>query len=125
MKDLRKDILDSVNDNIKDLKTEMNAKFDHVDRKFENVERKFDHVDREFDHVDRKFEAFNAKIDTKSQYLDNKIELVEEKFVKFDFSFKSVCLYSGLFLIVGGSTICFGNLDQGAGSFEENFSLFY
>jgi tetrahydromethanopterin S-methyltransferase subunit G len=47
---------------VKELRAEMNRRFDEVDRRFEMVDRRFEAVDRRFDAMDRRFDAVDAEL---------------------------------------------------------------
>lgn len=54
---LRKDQTDGLNA----LRSEMQQRFEAVDRRFESIDRRFDAVDRRFDAVDRRFESMERR----------------------------------------------------------------
>ena len=46
---------------VSELKTEMDAQFDHVKEQFRDVDRRFEAIDRRFEAVDRRFEAVDRQ----------------------------------------------------------------
>lgn len=50
-----------VRNDVRDLRAEMIARFDHVDRQFDHVDRQFEQVDRRFEQIDRRFEQIDGR----------------------------------------------------------------
>lgn len=48
---------------VRELKDDMDRRFDAVDRRFEAVDRRFEAVDQRFEDVDRRFEAVDRRFD--------------------------------------------------------------
>jgi hypothetical protein len=44
-----------VRDDVRDLRAEMIARFEHVDRRFEQIDRRFEQIDGRFAHMDSRF----------------------------------------------------------------------
>jgi tetrahydromethanopterin S-methyltransferase subunit G len=60
--------------------SEMNLRFDMVDRKFDEVDRRFDEVDRRFEEIDRRFDG----IDQRFQGVDGRFVGVDKRFDAID-----------------------------------------
>ena len=54
---------------IRDLRGEMNRRFDHMDSRFDHMDSRFDHVDSRFDHVDSRFDQMERRFDAKFMWL--------------------------------------------------------
>jgi tetrahydromethanopterin S-methyltransferase subunit G len=59
--------------------SEMNLRFDMVDRRFEEVDRRFEEVDRRFDGIDQRFDG-----------IDQRFEGVDGRFVGVDKRFDAI-----------------------------------
>jgi tetrahydromethanopterin S-methyltransferase subunit G len=59
--------------------SEMNLRFDMVDRRFEEVERRFEEIDRRFDGIDQRFDG-----------IDQRFEGVDGRFVGVDKRFDAI-----------------------------------
>ena len=57
---------------VSELKTEMDAQFDHVEEQFRDVDRRFEAVDRRFEAVDRQFEQVDARFDSLERRIDER-----------------------------------------------------
>ena len=44
-----------VRNDVRDLRAEMIARFEHVDRRFEQIDRRFEQIDRRFEQMDGRF----------------------------------------------------------------------
>ena len=60
--------------------SEMNLRFDMVDRRFEEVDRRFEEVDRRFEEVDRRFDG----IDQRFEGVDGRFDGVDKRFDAID-----------------------------------------
>ena len=64
---------------------DMNRRFEQVDRRFEQVDRRFDQVDRRFEQVDQRFEQVDQRfeqVDQRFEQVDQRFELVDHRFVE-------------------------------------------
>ena len=80
-------------DGQKDLKKEMDRRFEQVDKRFEQVDKRFEQIDKRFEQVDKRFEQINVKLDTIIDRVDVKIDagLRENRSMSFKlFSFAMV-----------------------------------
>jgi chromosome segregation ATPase len=94
-------------DGQKDLKREMDRRFEQVDKRFEQVDKRFEQIDKRFEQidkrfeqidkrfeqVDKRFEQINVKLDTIIERMDTKIDagLRENRAMSFKlFSFAMV-----------------------------------
>lgn len=59
--------------------SEMNLRFDMVDRRFDEVDRRFEEVDRRFEEIDRRFDG-----------IDQRFEGVDGRFVGVDKRFDAI-----------------------------------
>jgi septal ring factor EnvC (AmiA/AmiB activator) len=48
---------------IKQLRIDMNKRFEQVDKRFEQVDRQFDQIDKRFEQVDKRFEQVDKRLD--------------------------------------------------------------
>ena len=48
---------------IKQLRIDMNKKFEQVDKRFEQIDKRFEQVDKKFEQVDKRFEQVNKRFD--------------------------------------------------------------
>ena len=60
--------------------SEMNLRFDMVDRRFEEVDRRFEEIDRRFEEIDRRFE----EIDQRFVGVDKRFDGVDKRFDAID-----------------------------------------
>jgi Tfp pilus assembly protein PilN len=84
--DLLQSQIGDLRDGQKDLKQEM-------DRRFEQVDKRFEQVDKRFEQVDKRFEQIDVKLDTIIERLDIKVDagLRENRAMSFRlFSFAMV-----------------------------------
>jgi archaellum component FlaC len=58
-------------DEIKNLRADMNKRFEQVDKRFEQIDQRFEQIDKRFEQVDKHFEQ-----------VDKRIELMDKKFEK-------------------------------------------
>lgn len=59
--------------------SEMNLRFDMVDRRFEEVDRRFEEVDRRFTEIDRRFEEIDQRfvgVDKRFDAIDSRIRFM-------------------------------------------------
>ncbi|AGX06227.1 hypothetical protein B14911_04694 [Bacillus sp. NRRL B-14911] len=71
-------ILVIMQEQIVDLGSQMNSRFDAmekrldgVDKRFDAVDKRFDAVDKRFDAADERFDAVNKRLDTMDERFDN------------------------------------------------------
>ncbi len=48
---------------LRELKTDMNSRFEQVDKRFEQIDKRFEQVDRRFDQIDKRFEQVDKRLD--------------------------------------------------------------
>ena len=60
--------------------SEMNLRFDMVDRRFDEVDRRFEEVDRRFEEIDRRF----TEIDRRFDEVDQRFVGVDKRFDAID-----------------------------------------
>ena len=63
----------------RDIKLEMDKRFDLVDKRFEQVDKRFEQIDKRFEQVDRRFEQVDKRLDQINAKLDTIIERVDVK----------------------------------------------
>ena len=59
--------------------SEMNLRFDMVDRRFEEVDRRFDVIDQRFDGIDQRFEGVDGRfigVDKRFDAIDSRIRFM-------------------------------------------------
>lgn len=59
--------------------SEMNLRFDMVDRRFEEVDRRFEEIDRRFTEIDRRFEEIDQRfvgVDKRFDAIDSRIRFM-------------------------------------------------
>ncbi|WP_157373516.1 hypothetical protein [Thermobacillus composti] len=57
------------------LKSQMNDRFEQIDRRFEKIDRRFEQIDRRFEQIDRRFE----QIDVRFGQLEQRIDRMESR----------------------------------------------
>jgi archaellum component FlaC len=65
-------------DEIKNLRADMNKRFEQVDKRFEQVDKRFEQVDKRFEQVEKHFE----QVEKRFEQVDKRIELMDKKFEK-------------------------------------------
>jgi predicted nuclease with TOPRIM domain len=58
------------------VRTEMNFRFDQVDRRFDQVDKRFEQVDKRFDKIDEKFD----KVDARFVAMDARFDALSARF---------------------------------------------
>lgn len=53
----------AIQETVRSLRAEMEARFDGMESRFDGIDRRFDEVDRRFDEVDRRFEESERRTD--------------------------------------------------------------
>jgi hypothetical protein len=66
--------------------SEMNLRFDMVDRRFDEVDRRFEEIDRRFEEVERRFDGIDQRFDG----IDQRFEGVDGRFVGVDKRFDAI-----------------------------------
>ena len=66
-------------DLIKELKVDMNRRFDEVDKKFEEVDRRFEDIDRRFEDVDRRFDEQQTYMERRFEEMDRRFNITDDK----------------------------------------------
>ncbi len=59
--------------------SEMNLRFDMVDRRFEEIDRRFDGIDQRFDGIDQRFEGVDGRfvgVDKRFDAIDSRIRFM-------------------------------------------------
>ena len=62
-----------------ELKTDINLRFEQVDKRFEQVDKRFEQVDKRFEQVDKRFEQVNKRFDKIENKLDTLIDKIDIK----------------------------------------------
>lgn len=58
----------SVPDALRDLRREMDQRFQQIDQRFQQVDQRFQQVDQQFGQVDRRFDRLEARFDRMDRY---------------------------------------------------------
>lgn len=72
---------------------QVDKRFEQIEKRFEQVDRRFEQIDKRFEQVDKRFEQINVKLDTIIERMDVKIDagLRENRAMTFKlFSFAMV-----------------------------------
>jgi len=80
-----------VQQQINDLRIDMNNKFDAVDIRFEKLETRFDEADKRFDVADRRFDEFEARVNNRFDKIDKKFDIIDKNMVN-PYEFQSLGL---------------------------------
>jgi chromosome segregation ATPase len=78
---------------LKDMKSEMNRRFEEVDKRFVAVDRRFDHVDKKFEEVDKRFDHVDkrfAEVDKRFDHIEKRFEEIDKRFDFVDKRFEEV-----------------------------------
>ena len=59
---------------VKDIKVDMNRRFDEVDKRFEQIDKRFEQVDKRFEQIDRRFE----QVDKRFEQMDKRFDRLED-----------------------------------------------
>jgi uncharacterized membrane-anchored protein YhcB (DUF1043 family) len=90
----RKELRMEVKEGFKDLRGEMNGRFDKVDKGFEKVDGEFKAVRKEmkegFDKVDKRFEKVDGEFKAVRKEMKEGFDKVDKRFEKVDNEFKAV-----------------------------------
>ncbi|MEW6381105.1 MAG: hypothetical protein AB1611_16065 [bacterium] len=86
----------------KDLRSEMIARFESVDKQFESVDRQFESVDKRFESVDKRFDAMDKRFDAMDKRID---DLRAEMNSKFDLIIWMMGLFITIALAMSGFVI--------------------
>ncbi len=70
LKEGQKEIRDDMNRRFE----QVDKRFEQIDKRFEQIDKRFEQVDRRFEQVDRRFDQINVKLDTIIERLDVKID---------------------------------------------------
>ena len=73
--------LDVLDNDVAHLRTNMEERFEEVDRRFKEMNEKFDH---RFEQVDRRFKEMNEQIDHRFEQVDRRFEKVEGHLARMD-----------------------------------------
>ena len=65
---------------LRELRTEMNQRFEEVDQRFEQVDQRFEQVDQRFEQIDQRFEEVDARIDSFREEVNQRFERVDQRF---------------------------------------------
>jgi len=65
-------------DEIKNLRVDMNKRFEQVEKRFEQIDKRFEQVEKRFEQIDKRFE----QVEKRFEQADKRIELMDKKFEK-------------------------------------------
>jgi uncharacterized protein HemX len=57
--------MQQVDKRFEELRTDMNTRFEQVDKRFEQVDKRFEQVDKRFEQVDKRFEELRSDMNTR------------------------------------------------------------
>ncbi len=63
--------MQQVDKRFEELRSDMNARFEHVDKRFEQVDKRIEQVDKRFDQVDKRFEELRSDMNTRFEQMTN------------------------------------------------------
>jgi len=69
------------------LRTDMNTRFERVDKRFELVDKRFDLVDNRFDEVNQRFDGLETRFDgleTRFDRLETRFDQLETRFDRLE-----------------------------------------
>lgn len=69
-------IVKFVRGDIRDLRTDMDKRFEQVDKRFEQVDKRFEQVDRRFEQVDKRFDLMHEEIHTLSSQVQDNLKIL-------------------------------------------------
>ena len=78
----------------KEIRQEMDKRFEQVDKRFEQVNKRFEQVDKRFDQVDKRFEQIILSI----EHLSDKLENRDNNLRSFTMRMFSISILISLFL---------------------------
>ncbi|MBF0468571.1 MAG: hypothetical protein HQK61_06760 [Desulfamplus sp.] len=67
--------INEIKENIKNLETRMERRFEQVEKRFEQVDKRFEQIDKRFEQIDSRFE----KIDKRFQHIEDKLDKILER----------------------------------------------
>ena len=76
-----------VNGAIQKSESQINSKFEAIDRRFDTIDKKFDSIDRKFADIDKRFDSLEQRIDTLEQRFDNlerRMDSLEQRFANLE-----------------------------------------
>jgi chromosome segregation ATPase len=56
------------------LKSQMNDRFEQIDRRFEKIDRRFEQIDRRFEQIDVRFGQLEQRIDRMESRMDRRLD---------------------------------------------------
>jgi chromosome segregation ATPase len=56
------------------LKSQMNDRFEQIDRRFEQIDRRFEQIDRRFEQIDVRFGQLEQRIDRMESRMDRRLD---------------------------------------------------
>lgn len=56
------------------LKSQMNDRFEQIDRRFEEIDRRFEQIDRRFEQIDVRFGQLEQRIDRMESRMDRRLD---------------------------------------------------
>ena len=62
---------------MKALREDMDKRFQQVDKRFEQVDKRFEQVNKRFEQVDRRFERMQANMDKRFEQVDKRFERMQ------------------------------------------------
>ena len=71
--------IDELKDGVKNLRLDMNVKFEQVDKRFEQVDKRFEQIDTRFEQVDKRFEQVDKRLEQINDKLDRLLERIDVK----------------------------------------------
>ena len=63
--------MQQVDKRIDEFRTDMNARFEQVDKRFEQVDKRFEQVDKRFEQVDKRFEELRIDMNARFEQMTN------------------------------------------------------
>ena len=71
--------IDDLKEGQKEIRVEMDKRFEQVDKRFEQVDKRFEQVDKRFEQIDRRFEQVDKRLDQINDKLDTIIDRMDTK----------------------------------------------
>ncbi len=81
----RRDEFARLLDEVRDLRIDMNRRFEHMEKRFEQVNKQFEQVDKRFEQVDKRFE----QVDKRFEQVDHRFEQVDHRFDRLENEMKA------------------------------------
>lgn len=105
-----------LDDERKELRTEMKAGFEKVDKRFEEVDKRFEEVDRRFEEVDRRFDKVDEEFKAVRTEMKEGFDKIDRRFEKVGEEFTAVRseMHAGFarmqWTLVGAAAVVIGAL---------------